>query len=200
MTEHVTAWLNAYHDGELHGRYLRQVEAHLAECAGCRRELEQLAALTALLQESPLASTATPPERFVSEVGLRLPRRPEHPLWRRGFEAAWHLTPLSLLGAWAFVQTLFLVTGVVWLALQLGVGGDALAWLVAPAPSPDAVAGLAGGSLAGVNRGLLYLFRGRGSLAWGFTVNLALLAVISLLYWSWLASWWVRHHRQRQVH
>ena len=30
MSKHVSEWLNAYHDGELHGSQLHQVEAHLA--------------------------------------------------------------------------------------------------------------------------------------------------------------------------
>jgi anti-sigma factor RsiW len=36
MDEHVHAWLEAYHDGELHGRRLEQVEDHLARCVECR--------------------------------------------------------------------------------------------------------------------------------------------------------------------
>ena len=59
MNEHVTPWLGAYHDGELRGRRLQQVETHLAHCAACRAELEELRALSALLQESPVPETFT---------------------------------------------------------------------------------------------------------------------------------------------
>ena len=52
MSEHVTEWLNAYLDGELHGARLRQVENHLAECAECRAELDECAELSALLQRN----------------------------------------------------------------------------------------------------------------------------------------------------
>ena len=52
MNEHVTAWLGAYHDGELRGRRLRQVETHLAHCATCRAELERLRALTAICRRA----------------------------------------------------------------------------------------------------------------------------------------------------
>jgi anti-sigma factor RsiW len=99
MTEHVTAWLGAYHDGELQGRRWRQVEAHLAHCATCRAGLERLRALAALLQESPAAGDLMPPERFVAQVGLRLPRRPERPAWQRGLEIGWQVVPLGLFGA-----------------------------------------------------------------------------------------------------
>ena len=103
---------------------MRQVEAHLARCATCRAELEELRALAALLQESPAAESLTPPERFVAQVGLRLPRRPERPAWQRALETGWQLAPLGLLGAWAFVQAVFVVSSVVLGALRMGLGGD----------------------------------------------------------------------------
>jgi len=132
MNKHVTAWLGAYHDGELRGLRLRQVKAHLAHCATCRAELESLRALATLLRESPAAETLTPPERFVAQVGLRLPRRPVQPTWKRALEIGWRLTPVGLLGVWAFVQAVFVVAGVVLVTLQMGLGGDLAAWLLRP--------------------------------------------------------------------
>ena len=210
MTKHVTAWLGAYHDGELRGRQLRQVEAHLAHCVTCRADLERLQALAALLQESPAAESLTPPERFVAQVGLRLPHRPERPAWQRALEIGWQLAPLGLLGAWTFVQAVFAMAGVVLVALRMGLGGDVAAWLL----RPELVEGLAGSgkrgpywlteifslSGAGLNdvlQVMLRLLSGGGPLGWGVTLNLLSLAVIGLLYWSWLASWWARRqHRQ----
>ena len=61
MTEHVTAYLGAYHDGELRGRRLRQVEAHLAHCATCRAELERLRALAALPWVTPVVGNGQQP-------------------------------------------------------------------------------------------------------------------------------------------
>jgi hypothetical protein len=213
MTKHVTAWLGAYHDGELRGRHLRQVEAHLARCATCRADLERLQALAALLQESPAAENLTPPERFVAQVGLQLSRRPERPAWQSasgGLEIGWQLVPLGLLGAWAFVQAVFAMAGVVLVALRMGLGGDVAAWLL----RPELVEGLAGSgkrgpywlteifslSGAGLNdvlQVMLRLLSGGGPLGWAATLNLVSLVVIGLLYWSWLASWWARRqHRQ----
>jgi hypothetical protein len=201
MTEHVMAWLGAYHDGELQGRQLRQVEAHLADCGPCRAELEGLQALATLLQESPAAGDLTPPDRFVAQVGLRLPRRPKRPAWQRALYTGWRLTPLGLLGAWAFVQATLAVAGVVLVALRLGLGGDLVAGLLPASPGGLWLAeifDLSGAGLNGVAQGALRLLQGGGPLGWGVVLNLGSLGVIGLLYWSWLASWWARRrHRTR---
>ena len=169
MSEHVTTWLNAYHDGELTGRQLQRVETHLGECASCREELEQLRFLSAMLQESPAPSDRIPPEQFVAQVGLRLPRRPARPAPQRTLRVAWQLAPLVLLGAWAFLQTVLIVTTLTRVALGLGLGGDMAATLL-PATS--------------------------GGLWQAVRLNLILPGVIALLYLSWLASWWSRRRQQ----
>jgi hypothetical protein len=112
-----------------------------------------------------------PPERFVAQVGLRLPRRPERSLWQRALLAAWRLTPVILLGAWVFLQTVLIVVGILRVTLGLGPGGELAAMFL--------------------------------SIEWGglwqrVRLNLILPGVIGLLYWSWLASWWVS--RQRRNH
>jgi predicted anti-sigma-YlaC factor YlaD len=201
MIEHVTAWLGVYHDGELRGRRVQQVEAHLVGCSTCRAELEKLRGLSALLGESPAPSELTPPERFVAQVGLRLPRRPERSAWQRGLEIGWQLAPLGLLGAWAVVQAVFAVAGLLLIAQQMGLGGDALAWLLPVPPQGarlTAVFGLSDIGLNDVGQIALSLLRDGGPLGWGVTLNLVSLLVIGLLYWSWLASWWVRHRRQQR--
>jgi predicted anti-sigma-YlaC factor YlaD len=201
MTEHVTAWLGVYHDGELRGRRVQQVEAHLAGCATCRAELERLRGLSALLTESLAVPDLTPPEHFVAQVGLRLPRRPERSAWQRGLELGWQLAPLGLLGAWAVVQAVFAVAGLLLIALQMDLGGDALAWLLPVPPQGTRLTGVFGLSDIGLNdvgQIALNLLRDGGPLGWGVTLNLVSLLVIGLLYWSWLASWWVRHRRQQR--
>jgi hypothetical protein len=202
MTEHVTTWLGAYHDGELRGLRLRQVEAHLAQCATCRADLERLRALAALLQESPAAENLTPPERFVAQVGLRLPRRPERSTWQRTLEIGWQLAPLGLLGAWIFVQAVLTMAGAVLVALRMGLGGDVVAGLLPASqqgPPLSEIFSLSGASLGDVGRIVLQLLSIRAPLGWGITLNLVSLVVIGLLYWSWLASWWARRqHRQLQ--
>jgi len=190
MNEHVSAWLEAYHDSELDGRRLHQVISHLAQCAACRAELDRLQALSALLQASPATSHLTPPERFVAQVGLRLPRYQAHPLWYQAASIGWRLTPVGLFGAYAILQAVFIVTGIVMLALRLG--GD---------PARQSVAwfnslGTGLNNLAPIGLPVLDSVL---SINWGVMLYLGLMAVIGLLYWSWLATWWVRQHHQPQA-
>ena len=165
------------------------------------RRAEGLRALTELVREIPAAAEVTPPERFVAQVGLRLPRRPEQPAWRRALELGWRLTPFGLLGAWAFVQAVFVVAEVVMFALRLGLGGDAAAALL---PTPQTGFGVSElfsqpvAGLNGVGQVVLRLMSHGGPLGWGIILNLAALAVIGVLYWSWLATWWVRRQRQER--
>jgi predicted anti-sigma-YlaC factor YlaD len=191
MNEHVTQWLGAYHDGELQGLRLQEVEAHLAHCAACRAELKELRALTALLQESPAPEVRTSPERFAAQVGLRLPRRPVQPTWKRTLETGWRLTPVGLLGAWAFVQTVLAVATLALYALRIGVLGETIARWLPPLGESwlTQISRLSGASLNEVGRAVLRLL---SLLSWSTVLNLIVLIVIGLLYWSWLASWWAR--------
>lgn len=201
MSRHVTDWLGGYLDGELSQLRLWRVESHLSQCAACRAELDEFRKLSALLLESPPVEDITAPERFVAQVGLRLPRRPEQPASQRALEVGWRLVPAGLLGAWAFVQTVFIVAGVVQAAGWMGLGGDfAARWL------PASQGGLwlselfsisAAASLSEVAVSMLRLLSNGGPLGWTVTSFLLLLVVIGLLYWSWLASWWVRRQRHQ---
>ena len=200
--EHVTAWLGAYHDGELQGRRLRQTETHLARCETCRVELEELRALTMLLQESPALERLTRPDRFVAQVGLRLPRRPTQPTWKRALETGWRLAPAGLLGAWVFCQTVLLTSNVMMGALRLGWGSDVAAWLL-PASRQGSwwteTLSLSSASLSDLGQIASQLLSNGGPLGWGITLNLVALVVIGLLYLSWLASWWARRQHRQQV-
>ena len=162
MTNHMTAWLPAYHDGELTGRIVQKVEAHLAECAPCRAELESLRSLSALLAESPAAEGLLSPEQFVAQVGLRLPRRPQRPFAQRVALVAWRLVPIGLLVTWLFLQTVFAVTWVVQLVPGIALGAE-MDFLPL--------------SAADVRRLAM--------------ANLIVPLSFALLYWSWLASWLV---------
>jgi predicted anti-sigma-YlaC factor YlaD len=195
MNGHVTHWLAAYHDGELRGRRLRQVENHLAECAACRAELNELRCLSALLQESAAVEGLMPAERFVAQVGLRLPRRPTKPAWQRTLETGWRLAPAGLVGAWAFVQAVSIVAGVVLIALQV-CGVDVLG-LQQPAHHETWLMVALNYLGAGLNETILIVMKTLDVLAWGLTLHLTATLAIVLLYWSWLASLWARHRHQQ---
>jgi predicted anti-sigma-YlaC factor YlaD len=202
MNEHATHWLGGYLDGELRGLRLRWVESHLAECSACQRELDALKDLRALLLESPGMEGAMAPERFVAEVGLRLPRRQARPPAQRTLEMAWRMAPAGLLLGLAFVQTVFMLAGVLRLALSLGYGGDVAALVFPPAaggvPLGD-VLSLSPASVAGAVQVLVGLVQEGAAVAWLPVSYVLSVTVIGTLYWSWLASWWVRRRHQRQA-
>jgi anti-sigma factor RsiW len=165
MDEHVHAWLEAYLDGELKGQHLQQVEDHLVYCQECRMEMEKLRALSALLKESPAPGILTSPERFVAQVGLRLPRQQKGASNHTTLRIGWQMVPLTLFAAWAFVQVLFTIIGLMVLGLNLGLG--------------NLIGQMALGTL---DRNAL--------LVWSIGLNFGFSVVIGLLYVSWLASWW----------
>jgi predicted anti-sigma-YlaC factor YlaD len=169
MNDHITPWLETYHDGELHGRQLDKVETHLAQCPECQQALNQLIALRALLQESPATPQLTSAQRFAAQVGLRLPRRPAEPSWKRTLRLGWQLAPAGLLGVWLFFQAAFIVTGIILLMERLGIGGDLLSTWV-PTLGSDLLSML--------------------------SINLCLSVFLGILYLSWFASWLARqrHH------
>lgn len=199
MTQHVTEWLGAYYDGELSSARAAQIARHLESCAACRAEFDALHSLSGLLQESPTAERPTSPDRFCSQVMLRLPARPLRTRRQALLEAGWWSIPLGLLGLLGFAQSTFIIGGMVTLALWLGrIYGFTLPWL--PASQPGRLFELSG--FLTQQLGLTTLSRDVWSLietvllGWGI-LPILLFAVVAVAYWSWLASWWARlqHHR-----
>jgi hypothetical protein len=71
MTEHLGELLSAQLDGELTADEIESVNAHLAECDACRRELEALSEVRATVRAAPAVD---PPFGFYERLVLR--RRP----------------------------------------------------------------------------------------------------------------------------
>lgn len=193
MSDHVTEWLNAYLDGELKGRRLHHVQAHLAECSQCLAELESLHDLSSLLHEVP-APKFISSERFAAQVNLRLPHEQPRVPKRSVREVGWWMIPVSLLMLWVIIGTSELVGDVVTTAGRLGLLNGAPAWLVQAFSNEAVWSGRLG------DFGLL---RGNG-LAWAevtelFTRNslpqFIWQAATGLLYLSWVAIWWARQRR-----
>ena len=197
MSNHVTEWLNAYHDGELKGKRLHQLEEHLAECEVCQAELESLSSLSALLQEVP-AAEFTSHERFVSEVNLRLPQRRAKAAQNKATEVGWWMIPIGLLTAWVFLSTSILLSNVVSMADTFGLlDNTTAAWISSPSNTTEVTSTL----------GQFGLLSGN-SLQWAeisesFTRNtlpqIIVQTSIALLYLAWFAIWWARQTRQVQV-
>jgi hypothetical protein len=199
MNEHVTQWLEAYYDGELKGRRAQHIEAHVASCESCRKELEDIQMLSALLTSAPAASNLTSPETFVAQVGLRLPRQPEARTWQRVYRTGWRLAPFGILATWAFLQASIFVTGLFNLGLQIIPGGDQIAGVLSSQSGLTLAEGLTSSNLSLFNLGKFGLdFLWDGSiLGWLPTLSLGLTILVGMLYLSWLASWWVRESNNK---
>ncbi len=181
MNGHVSEWLSAYYDGELHGPRQQQVEEHLSNCLACHAELEELRKISKLLQGAPLPEHRLSAQRFQAQVMLRLPPVVYQPVWQRTLKAAWQLAPLSAVLVWVFGQTAWLLTSLV-SALGLERAGIPGGWLIPGGAS-------SGWGLAGTTLGLGLL-------------NLLFSALVALFLCGWLASWWVmvRQRSQNSTH
>jgi hypothetical protein len=202
MMDHVLDWLQAYHDGELQERKVRQVEEHLAYCESCRAELEALQAISSLLQESPAASDLLRPDRFVAQVELQLPRRPVKTTLQRTFETGWRLIPVGLLGAWAFMQTVLIVASGLLMTQNFPATAGLFSSILPPVSGSSWLTGLqcfTGKGLSDWLEVLSCAVRSFSPLGWPIALSIVLFAGIGLLYLSWLASWWVRHNRIENV-
>lgn len=194
MTEHASEWLNAYLDGELGGLRLRQVEQHLERCAACRAELEALRGLSALLRETPPAAEFTPTGRFVSNLTSSLPRRPDASQPRKAASPGWWLVPAGLLGAWFFLRTALTLTGVFTAADATGLLGQATSWLDSGQQQAvwfTALTGLFGGQMTGTQQSTLSLLNRVNIFGANLWNGFLWQAAIVLLYWVWLAGWWL---------
>jgi anti-sigma factor RsiW len=197
MSNHVTEWLNAYLDGELHGHRLHQVEEHLAGCEACQTELDSLRGLLSLLQEVPAAEFPSA-ERFVTQVNLLLPQKRTAPPRPQLFEIGWWMIPVSLMAVWVFISTAVLLSNVVSAADNFGLLGDtASAWVSSPSETAGVTATLgqvgvlSGDSLQWAERSESYTRNLFPQIVWQVAV--------ALLYIIWLAVWWARRTHQEQV-
>ncbi len=182
MSGHVQEELAAFYDGQLHGAQQRRVFAHLETCAECRAELAQIERLGALLKSSSIPETRLPPERFAAQVRLRL-QLLETPARRRHH---W-VIPALLVGAWAFVQAIVLMSSGLLILGSLGVGKQAgLTWLL---PTGGLNLGQILQAAEQGMHGLLPLFSLLTSTLLSVLIPLALFGAIGILFWAWWFGW-----------
>jgi hypothetical protein len=194
MSKHITEWLNAYLDGELHGNRLHQVEEHLAECEACQAEFESLQGLSGLLHEVP-APEFTSPEKFAAQVNLRLPHRQTATPENRIIEAGWWMIPIGLLATWIFISTAILVSNMISAATNFGLLHGTAALFVSGSPDTAYWTSTLG----------QFVFLEGNSLRWfeiteSYSRNVIPQFVwqvsIALLYLTWIAIWWARRTRR----
>lgn len=196
MSNHVTEWLNAYHDGELKNGRLQQVEKHLSECETCRAELESLRGLAGLLQEAPEPDFPSP-ERFAAQVNLLLPHKRTPSPKPTLFDSGWWMIPVGIVAVWVFASTALLLSNVVSVADSFGLlGSTTSSWISAPAQNADVTATLGSfGVLSGDN---LKWAEQTEAFTRSAYPQVILQVSVAVLYLAWFAVWWVRHTHQMQ--
>jgi hypothetical protein len=194
MSKHVSEWLSAYHDGELRGSQLHQVEMHVAECELCQAELESLDTLSSLLHEVPTPEF-TSPERFAAQVNLRLPHKQAVAPQKRLFEIGWWMIPVGILCAWVFVGTASVVSDVLSVVSNLGLLSGMSDWL-ASGPANDIYLSTTIGQMGLLSGSGLNWAEATETFTRVSLPQIGLQISIALLYLSWMAVWWVRHTRQ----
>jgi predicted anti-sigma-YlaC factor YlaD len=182
MNNHVSQWLNAYHDDELRPRRRALVEAHLEQCPQCQAELSELQEISSLLAAQPLPELRTTPEEFTAQVALRLPRQVNRRNNGLNFNLRtfWYTIPVTLLAAIAFLRIIVTVTGMLNVIELLGINANPVSWLVPPAQTSPGLLQQATSALFGwsvpFNSSLSY--------------TLILPVIFSACYLIWLLMWW----------
>jgi anti-sigma factor RsiW len=181
MSGHLGQLLDAYLDGELANGRKRQTEAHLEACPECREELARRRALSSMLQAAPDPAGGKSEQRFVSEIALRLPRKPAaaKPALRSSAVAC-GLVPVGLFLAWAFVQAAAVVVD----ALEMILGAENVL-------RNDLAASIPRIAVPGAVRNMLWGFTVQGFVSWDNVALTAALIGIGLLFTGWFAGWWV---------
>jgi anti-sigma factor RsiW len=128
MPDPMSAKLAAYLDGELDRAAEIELEAHLANCAECRAELEELRRLSSLLQAAPQPAF-TPTATFKNQLMLQLPRRAETHKAHSSLRLLPWLAPALVLAAWVFIQITLGFTSLLSLANRAGILDGAAAWV-----------------------------------------------------------------------
>ena len=194
MHEDMRTLLNAYLDGELHGWRLLEMQTHLASCEACRNELRELRSVSDLLHAAPVPGF-TPAERFAANLALNLPRRPLKAQLQRGPSLAWWLAPVALIGLWFFVQTALTLTGTLALVSDSGLLGEGSTWLATSPANSNLFAtlmGLFGNEIGAGTESTLSFVDQLALFGNGLLNQLFWQALVALLYWVWMAAWWLR--------
>ncbi len=172
-----TAWLSAYHDGELDEPGRSQLEAHLAGCPTCQHDLEALEALSQALTVDMLADQALPSEAALWErVKAQLPDQTP--------------TTTSLL-SWLPGIGLLLMNGLVQfvliIAVEIPLVASQVTWLLPIIDHLDYLGRLAGEQVIGLASWLL-------PAEWSWVGLILFLGQLSLwlaaLYLAWLTFSW----------
>lgn len=172
-------WLTAYYDGELDAARRDQVEAHLPECAECRRELANLNALS-----QALAADTLPPEAGIGGADFWRGVQSQLPDRRSARPAGASVSARSVLLRWSPGIGLLLLNGVAQVAAVAGTAFVLLTSAQSSAPAWEAwIYRLAADSTLGW---LAWLLPAGWSGLGLFLFWLMVSAALAVLYLAWL--------------
>jgi len=189
MHEDMRTLLNAYIDAELHGMRLLQLQNHLASCEACRNELKELRRVSDLLRAAPALELSSV-DRFIGNLTLNLPRRTLRDRPPKPGSLAWWLVPTGLMLAWFFVRTVYALSSVISAAEVTGLAGNGLTWLNGSGQEVAWFAALSS-LFGGQTSSTLTMLNQVNVLGADLLSGLLWQALIVLLYWGWLAAWWL---------
>lgn len=206
MSEHISPWLGAYHDGELRGNRLRLVEVHLAACETCRAELEAMRSLSFLLKETSPEAEFIPTERFVANLVLSMPRVPHQARTRNALQMGWWLVPVGLLLAMLFVNITTSLSSIYTLAADTGLFDGALPWVQETTAQMDWFArtmSLFGNQLGSPGQAILSAVNEANVFIAQMVRPLIPQALLAAGYLGWMLTWWLRsqeNHTTQTAH
>lgn len=182
MIDHFTLLLDAYLDNELPPSKIQAVEQHLLNCLNCQAELQKRRRLVDLLHKVPPVKTIRAEHQFIANVSSQLTGRPSIDwLTSSIFKFRWQVIPVSLLIAMAFIKTVSLMGTMI--EIIPGASGmiiKKISWLPFNFTIMDPY------------QNFLWFFGLFRILNWNWITGIAAFIMISLIYISWLAVWWIR--------
>ncbi len=182
MNQHIETWIDAYLDGELNEKQSSRFERHLAGCPACQQRIEERDKLSRLLQGYSLPKNVKNTQQFVADLKLLLPREQAPAHKKRPTGGIGLLISIGLLIALTFTQVINWFSNLVLLLP----GAD---WLV------DQLAGIPHFLQVGLPWVQLFFEQWFTFSGWGFFygsltfTSIALTALLTLIYLSWLAFW-----------
>jgi len=131
---------------------------------------------------------------------MQLLRKADRPSFKGSLETGWRLAPFGMLGAWAFVQAVFIVTSLLLLGLRVIPGANQLLGGLSAEPSfLSVITSMRGANLLEAGQIGRQIIGGGGPLGLVFTLNVGLTILFGTLFLSWLASWWIRNQNGNQL-
>ena len=190
MNNHVSQWLNAYHDDELRPHRRAIVEAHLEECPQCRAELAELQTLSTMLQADLLPQMRTSPEQFAAQVALRLPRRETRRQNGSNFRWLWYMVPVGILIGMGVQRVIVTVSELLLWIERLGMNPNAVSQIL-PEPTTQTPPGI---DLLAQFSNMVLHWNNPFQTTLGLTLLLP--AALAIGYMIWMLLWWVEQNQE----